>query len=68
MLMHIPNDVIIGMWSMVLAAEWLPQSTWSVGGTIRLEAATPNEHINRAPLTPCLGMAVFSLSVKLRIT
>jgi hypothetical protein len=48
----------IEMWSMMLAAYWLPHITRLVGKTTRLDGVVPNEHISVALLTTCIGMAV----------
>src|SRR3981189_2989955 len=59
-LMHMPNGMMltIEMWSMMLAAYWLPPITRLVGKTTRLDGVVPNEHISVALLTTCIGMAV----------
>jgi len=59
-LKHMPNGMMltIEMWSMMLAAYWLPHITRLVGSTTRLDGVVPNEHISVALLTTCIGMAV----------
>jgi hypothetical protein len=50
---HMPNGMIFtkGWWSMMLAAGMLLLIKRFSGSTIRVDGATPIEHINVAPLT-----------------
>src|SRR5438552_19077273 len=67
MLMHMPNGMMltIEMWSMMLAANWLPHFTRWFGSTTRLDGVVPKEHISVALLTTCIGMAVSPIDDRL---
>jgi hypothetical protein len=60
--MHIPKDgmLTIGLWSMILAAGWLPVITRFCGSTIRVvvPGGTANIHFNIAPLQTCMGIRI----------
>lgn len=59
---HIPKDgmLTIGLWSMILAAGWLPVITRFCGSTIRVvvPGGTANIHFNIAPLQTCMGIRI----------
>src|ERR1700716_4030139 len=59
-LRHMPNGMMltIEMWSMMLAAYWLPHITRLVGKTTRLYGGVPNEDIKGRLWPPCIGMAL----------
>lgn len=58
--MHIPKGGMftIGLWSMILAAGWLPVITRFCGSTMRVvvPGGTANMHFNIAPLQTCMGI------------
>jgi hypothetical protein len=55
-LLHMPNGImlVIGAKSMMLAAGMLLLFTKLVGSTIKSDGATPNVHINCAPMVTCI--------------
>jgi hypothetical protein len=57
---HIPNGMmfIMGMWSMMLAAGWLPHMTMFIGNTTRVPGAIPILHLSMAPFTTCFGIDI----------
>lgn len=56
---HMPKGIIliIGAWSMIVAAGTFPQVTRFVGKTTRLLGATPKVHVMLAPFTTCEDMS-----------
>ena len=51
--LHRPNDamLIIGLWSMIVAAGWLRAIVLCLGKTLRVDGAVPIEHIRVAVMT-----------------
>lgn len=59
---HIPNVIIFakGLLSMIEAAGLLDTIVLAIGRTIIEDGATPKVHFNKAPITTCGGIKIFS--------
>ena len=55
---HAPNGMMltIGLWSWMLAANWLPHRTRLIGNTVNAEGVVPKLQASCAPITTCCGM------------